>query len=631
MIEKEITSKHPLRLSPLHITQDIGPFYDMSGIVGILNDDSQPIDPNLLHQMTESMAPQGPDGRGTWYDGHVGFGHALLRTTWESYRERQPHHLDGQFYITGDIRLDRRDALIDQLCAARRYIEKDATDVDLVLHAYRVWGDACLERFSGDFAFGIWDKSRQRLFCARDQFGITPLYYAEIGKGLIFSNHLNCLRLHPQISDDLNEEAIGDFLLFNMNLENATTTFVDIRKLPPGHALMVSETGVQVRRYWQLPQAVDVLNYRRPEAYVEQFRELFDQAVADRLRTDRAGSHLSGGMDSTSIAATAYRHLSATHSAVDFRAYTIVYRQLLHDDEGDYAKQVAETAGFPLEYLVAEDYMGQAPAANPAYISPEPLMIPNQVAEVDITQRIAGYSRVLLAGFGGDPALYPSPSQRYAPPQNGWLQHGVNGILGSMRSLRRLSRSAWRTLVHRQSHEMDIPDWLDHDFTERTQLRARLQHRLTTPLRTDRYGMATAPLWSNIFAGSDPGFSGFPVKVRFPFFDLHLVRFLLSVPPGPWFEQKFLLREAMQGVLPETVRQRSKTPLRGFAHFNWIQQQGPQPWMAELTATPALAPYIRSDYLSQSLEALVKFTPVGYHQLIPVFHLAYWLRYQSIQ
>ncbi len=108
----------------------------MSGIVGILNGDGQPIDPALLQQMMELMAFRGPDGWDTWNDGYVGFGHALLRTTWESAKERQPHSLDGKVWITGDIRLDWREDLIDQLRASRRNLEKDVTDVDLVLHAY---------------------------------------------------------------------------------------------------------------------------------------------------------------------------------------------------------------------------------------------------------------------------------------------------------------------------------------------------------------------------------------------------------------------------------------------------------------------------------------------------------------
>lgn len=388
---------------------------------------------------------------------------------------------------------------------------------------------------------------------------------------------------------------------------------------------------MRVRCYWQLPEAVEYLRYQRPEEYVEQFRELFERAVTDRLRTNSAGTHLSGGMDSTSIAATAYKLMTATGESVDFRAYSIVYKHLIPDDEGDYAKEVAEMAGFPIEYLVAEDYIGQAPGEHPEYIYPEPLLIPEQVAEVDIMRRIAEYSRVLLAGFGGDPAFYPAPSSQDKSLQN---QNNALGYIRSLRTRVRL-RTRLRQWLKREQQEpqepqkIDFPDWFNPDFAERANLKARQQEILTATPQTDRYGMAAAPLWSNIFAGSDPGFTGFPVKARFPFFDLRLVLYLLSVPPVPWFENKFLLREAMKGLLPESVRQRPKTLLRGFAHYNSMQQSGIQPWMVELATTAALTPYVSSDRLLQRLNAIAELTPVSYNQTIPALELAYWLRHQS--
>ena len=608
----------------------------MSGFVGILNGDGQPIDCALLQQMTDLMAPVGPDARDVWSDRHIGFGSALLRTTWESAKERQPLGLDGKVWIVGDIRLDRREELIDNLGASGRNLEKDVPDIELVLQAYRVWGEDCLERLSGDFAFAIWDNLQQRLFCARDQFGIVPFYYADICNSLIFSNHLNCPRLHPGVSDKLNEKAVGDFLLFSMNMDMATTTFADIQKLPPAHTLVWSEGQVQIQHYWQLPENVEYLRYKNPSEYVEQFRELFDRAVADRLRTDSAGTHLSGGMDSTSIAATAYKLMTATGSPVDFRAYTIICKQLIEDDEGDYAAQVAEMAGFPIEYLVAEEYIKQAPPERPEYLYPDPLLIPTQIAEVDITRRVAGYSRVLLAGFGGDPAFYPFPSYWYKLLQRGEVGHFILDALIYIRSFRRLPRLGLRTglrtqlrrLLGRGQQEIDLPDWFNPDFAERANLKARQQEILTATPQKDRYGMTSAPLWSNIFAWSDPGFTGLPLKVRFPFFDLHLVLYLLSVPPVPWFENKFLLREAMKGSLPDAVLRRGKTPLRGFPDYNLMQQRGIQPWMVELAATPALSSYVNAERLLPRLQNLAELTLVSYNQSIPVFQLAYWLHHQ---
>ena len=599
----------------------------MSGFIGIIHGDGLPIDSDLLQQMTDLMTPQNPDKQEIWSEAHVGFGHALLRTTWDSVKERQPHSLNQKVWITGDIRLDRRDGLMARLCACGGHLEKDASDVDLVLHAYQIWGEACLEQLSGDFAFAIWDSPQQRLFCARDQFGIVPFYYAQIGKNLIFSNYLNCLRLYPGVSDSFNEQAIADFLLFSMNMDVATTTFADIQKLPPAHKLTYSQGEVRIQGYWQLPEEVEYLRYKRSGEYIEHFQELFEYSIADRLRTNRAGTHLSGGMDSTSIAATAYRSMQALDSSVDFRAYTIVYKHLITDDEGDYATQVAEAAGFPIEYLVAEDYIQQPPPQYPEYLYPEPLLIPNQVAEVEITRRISDYSRVLLAGFGGDPALFPASHNSYNLLS---LRHFILNPLGYIRSVRRQLGlgTRLRGWLGRKQPGIEFPDWFNPDFAKKIQLQQRLEEILTARPQKDRYGMTTAPLWSNIFAWSDPSFSGFPVKVRFPFFDVRLVEYLLSVPSVPWLENKFLLREGMKDILPNSVRQRPKTTLRGFAHYNWIQQQGIQPWMMELANTSALTPYVNTERLLSILQELAKLTPASYSRTIPVLQLAYWLNHQ---
>ncbi len=207
--------------------------------------------------------------------------------------------------------------------------------------------------------------------------------------------------------------------------------------------------------------------------------------------------------------------------------------------------------------------------------------------------------------------------------------------LAYIRCFRRLPRLGLRTGVRRwlkrgdlRQQEIDFPDWFNPDFAERVKLRARLEEILTAPPQKDRYGMATAPLWWNIFAWADPGFSGFPLKVRFPFFDVRLVLYLLSVPPAPWFENKFLLREAMKGVLPDSVRQRPKTPLWGHPRYKFAQQRGVVPWMAELAATPALSYYVNTERLLQKLNAVAELTPGSYDRASFALTLAYWLRHQ---
>ncbi|MCB0185331.1 MAG: asparagine synthetase B, partial [Caldilineaceae bacterium] len=332
----------------------------MSGILGVINLDGAPVDRKQLVQMTNYMAFRGPDHQDIWLKQQVGFGHTLLRTTFEAEREQGITTLDGQVWITADVRLDGREELIGKLAAKGRQLEAQVTDVELVLHAYHLWGEDALDHLMGDFAFGIWDERAQRLFCAHDHFGVVPFYYAKVKNCLIFSNTLNALRLHPAVSDTLNEQTIGDFLLVGYYPNLTTTTFADIQRLPPAHSLVWAGDALAIRRYYQLTEETNSVHYRRPAEYIQHFQSIFDQAVADRLRTAKAGTFLSGGMDSTSIAVTAQALLRATGKPFDFRAYTIVYEHLVTDQEGYYAGLVAEASAIPIEYLVAETYL-QAP------------------------------------------------------------------------------------------------------------------------------------------------------------------------------------------------------------------------------------------------------------------------------
>src|SRR5579862_4789949 len=184
----------------------------MSGIVGIVNFDGAPVDRALLSRMTGFMQFRGPDATRTWMDGAAGFGHTLLKATDESECEEQPFTLDGHTWIVADARVDGRRELVSKLKAKSCDVSLDRPDVELILHAWHVWREECVEHLVGDFAFAVWDAPRQRLFCARDHMGAKPFYYLHAGSTVVFSNTLDCVRLHPLASDQLNDLAIADFL-----------------------------------------------------------------------------------------------------------------------------------------------------------------------------------------------------------------------------------------------------------------------------------------------------------------------------------------------------------------------------------------------------------------------------------
>jgi len=156
--------------------------------------DGAPVDRQLLQRLTAFMAFRGPDEQGVWSEGEAGLGHALLRTTFEAELEHQPFRLDHQVWIAGDIRLDGRTELIAALRAEAQPANSSAPDAELALQAYAAWGAACVEHLIGDFGFAVWDGRQRQLFCARDQFGVCPFYYAQLADAFVFGNTLACLR-----------------------------------------------------------------------------------------------------------------------------------------------------------------------------------------------------------------------------------------------------------------------------------------------------------------------------------------------------------------------------------------------------------------------------------------------------
>jgi asparagine synthase (glutamine-hydrolysing) len=566
----------------------------MSGIVGAYERGGGAVDRALLQALTYSISYCGPDARDTWVNGAIGFGHTMLRTTRESENERQPASLDGQFWITADARIDCRDELIAEITRASDGATGASvrvnSDSELILRAYMAWGEECVQHLRGDFAFAIWDAGKKLLFCARDHFGVKPFYYAESGELFLFSNVLDCLRQHPGVSADLNDAAIGDFLLFGLNCDEATTTFRDIRRLPASHSMTVSAEGLRIRRYWSAPTSGRI-RYKRAEDFVEHFQILLQAAVDDRLRTDRVGILLSGGLDSATIATTA-RDLSRSRSgAQDLRAYTVVYNSLIPDEEGTYAHAIAEFLKIPIR-LIAMDALQPFERWNDLELKwPEPVDDPFFAGLFDQFRAMATDCRVALSGEGSDNLMHfqmwPYVKDMLRNREWAALMTSVPQYLSVRSSLLPGLRRRAAGLVGKDPTAAIYPKWLAPDFVRRLNLedRAREWSELTKeqphPVLPKAHASLSIPHWATMFEQEHPGFTHSAVEVRHPFIDLRIVNFLLAMPPFPFFFQKNLLRDATAGRIPESVRLRRKTPLQGDPLTKHMQRAGTK-WLNEV-------------------------------------------------
>jgi asparagine synthase (glutamine-hydrolysing) len=569
----------------------------MSGFVGIVNLDGAPVDGPLLDGLTASLTFRGPDGRGTRVEEGVGLGHSLLRSDPAVPSEEQPLALDGRLWIVADARLDNRSRLTAGLGAGSG--PDGVSDAGLILRAYRRWRESCVDHLLGDFSFALWDRAERRLFCARDHLGVKPFYYALSGESFLFSNTLDCLRLHPALSGGLNEQAVADFLLFGCNMDLETTTFEDVRRLPPAGCCTWSAEGMRSRRYWALPVGGRI-RYRKGEEYVAHFQELLRTSVADRLPSGPAAIWMSGGVDSTSIAAAAARLRGAPAGAGTVKAFTVVYDSLLPDDERRFAARAAEALGLPVQFLTADGYRLFEGWESPGLRTPEPLDNPLSAIDAALVGATASYSPVVLYGQGGDEVLAQATLREsvrtmgllpaVASVAAGLLagEHPPPPGTGLLARLRRLTGQAAAPAA--------FPPWIDRGLAARCGLETRFSELNRSPPappgapRPGAWSALTTPFWQSFFESCDAGWTLRPLDVRHPFLDLRLVDYLLSIPPLPWFVDKAVLRRSLRGILPEEVRRRRKTPL-GYPTFERLRRGGCG-WVDSFKPVPELPRYV---------------------------------------
>ena len=558
----------------------------MSGIVGIFHPDGARIERALLQSLADSLSYRGPDSRATWQDGSIGLGHTLLRTTYESAGEEQPASLDGRFWITADARLDDRAELIAKMERGGRKIGRSVPDSTLILQAYSLWDAACIEHLRGEFSFGIWDARTRTLFCARDHFGIKPFYYSKLGKIFVFSNTLNTVRLHPEVSEELNDTAIGDFLLFGLNYDNATTTFRDVQRLPPAHWLSISASGLRTGKYWA-PPTDGRIRYARADDYVEHFQALLKDAVADRLRTDTVGILLSGGLDSSSVTAVAKEVSGKSGHATEIRGYTTVFDTSVPDEEGRYAREVGKFLGIPIQFHALHQTELFEGWDDPELSLPEPLDNPLIASSLESYRNISADCRVLLSGEGSDNLMdfqmWPYAGDLRRRGEWRRLSTEVANYAWIRPFPWRGIRARFLRLFGKEPHRPVFPKWLSGDFAVRIKLQERWKEwgehpnlPLEHPILPNAHASLSLPQWTHMFEQEDAGASRVPVETRYPFLDLRIVNYLLALPPFPWFFQKMLLREAMTGRMPETVRMRPKTPVQSDIHCEQFRRSGAQ-------------------------------------------------------
>ena len=551
----------------------------MSGITGIYNLDGRPADGALLQRMTDVIAHRGPDGIGHWIDGSVGFGHLMLHTTPESLREKQPlSHEPGGLCLTLDGRVDNRRELRAALESKGLALRTD-TDAELVLRAYECWGEDCPQNIIGDFAFAIWDGPNRKLFCARDPVGIRPFYYIFDDPAFTFSSELHPLLDTPNFQRKINLGMLGEYLC-DAYASVDETLYQSIMRLPPGHRLVVTDGALRITRYFHIDPA-KTIRYASDAEYAEHFFDIFREAVRCRLRSQApAALFLSGGLDSSSILGMAAR--LAEEGSIEngqIAAYHLAFSRPEADERvfvEDLARMWSGTIHTP-----------SADAAAPELLSDRTRRFRDLPEELELSRLQVLYtmarrngSRVILWGYGADESLTGDPVHcsdlirrlqfrklfrqfRHDVAVYHHLETNV-AFLDALRwCLLPLLPRALKSCIKR-SVKWNVPGWITPGFAQAINLQDRLLRRDGHPLFPSQvqqgmygtlvggYGIITREL-DNEFDAYDR------VEGRFPFFDRRLIEFAFALPEEQrWRDDqtKYVLREAMRGLLPDSIRLR---------------------------------------------------------------------------
>ncbi len=574
----------------------------MSGLCGIVDFRGASVDPRSLEAMISPAAARARDGIGRWREGAVGLAHLHLNLTPESQGECQPLAREG-LVITASARIDNRADLLSRLAAAGWPLAANVSDAELILAAYRLWGQDCAARLLGDFAFAIWDGPRQGLFAARDPMGLRPFYYRYQATTCHFASEACQIRAIPGCSAPLREAALALHLASIIAPED-WTFFEGIAVLPAAHSLWCDSRGPRVWRHWQAP-VEPLLLYSRDQDYSDHFVEVFRQAVRDRLNAVRpVAIWLSGGLDSGSVGAMAgwLRVQEPDQPWPPLRSHSWRFDTLVQCDERHISDLIVRQFGLIASEIPAETYAPFAPEAARVTHPDEPL-IQVYTPLLETSLRLAREQGVglILSGFRGDPMTESGDFDylellllghwltiardlirlhRHAPHwsmrrvlKNRFLRplrlamkdapalHRAAAVLGG------LPGGGWARRLNAR------PSWLRPDLMPRLGLDGQRSAQapgvgLPALTRPARHRAIFYPGYFRAAVEQERHNAAFGIGYADPWSDRRLVELILRFPSrmiSRIGEEKRISRRAMRGIMPEEARMQARkivpTPL----------------------------------------------------------------------
>lgn len=536
-------------------------------------------------RMRDVITHRGPDDSGIFVDGRVGLGHRRLSIVDVAAGHQPMTNEDFSLQITynGEIynHVDYRAEL-----EARGHVYRTHCDTETILHLYEDHGENCVNYLRGMFAFAIWDAKRQELVIARDRLGVKPLYYAHLDDGsLFFASEIKAIFQANALKPEINFGLLPDYLA-NHATSGEETLYRGVKRLLPGHTLTWKDGRVEIKKYWDVSFTKVKEDGRTDADYIAEWRELFQTSVRLRLMADvPLGMFLSGGIDSSAIAAMMSRMVDEP-----IKTFSVAFAER-EANELSYARLVAEAYKTNHHEVVVspEEFFHALPRL--VWHEDEPLAHPSSVALYFVSLLASQHVKVVLTGEGSDELLagYARYRKTILNLSLGKFYRGITPSLvrsamrGGVQSLpaSRLRQKLLRSFL---SVSPDIESIYFDNFAvfplamQPALLSAETSERIgqLDPYagvraalgETDAASLLDRLLYADIktylhelLMKQDQMSMATSVESRVPFLDHKLVEFTCSLPERLKLRggtTKYILREAMKGVLPEAILSRSK-------------------------------------------------------------------------
>lgn len=577
--------------------------------------------------MLDVITHRGPDGHGIHEDGPAFLGHRRLSIIDVAGGHQPMSNEAASVWITFNGEIFNHADLRPKLQAAGHHYTTRC-DTETIVHAYEQYGVDCVKQFRGMFAFAIWDRDRRQLFCARDRLGIKPFYYYSNDRFFAFASEIKALLRHPEIQANLEEKLLAEYLAFGYS-SGDETLFRGIRKLMPGHTLTLDAVSgeIRIQQYWDIPESTGG-EVKSEDEWIRECRERLEETVRMRLMSDvPLGMFLSGGVDSSAIAALMKRMRSEP-----VKTFAVGYDEAEYS-ELSYASHVSSAIGTDHHEVVIgmDDFFNALPRL--VWHEDEPISWPSSVSLYFVSRLAAEHVKVVLTGEGSDELFAGyhryahylfnrrwADRYRFAPgPLRALIRHFIqNSHLLSANLRRKLQH----TFLGREGNVESLQ--LDNFYgafsaSERRRMLGASLTANSSPYATylsywnaRKGSVLSQMLYADqktylveLLMKQDQMSMACSIESRVPFLDHPFVEFAARVPDNLKIRNgqgKYIVKRAVEDLLPHDIIYRKKmgfpTPLR-----RWLLEGRSQPlYNLLLDRNRLLAEYVDLSYVRSLIE-----------------------------